>query len=273
MAAPDRPDLTTPLRGLPTKVKLDGKALDIGPYAPARQAAFDYAKEASLDCHPPTEYAKVDPNRATRIAAEYDKMKNDPQDPEVKAAYDAMIQECMGQWKAAMKTGLKVEFIPPGAPDPYAKSPRLMTEDVRQNNHMWVFPTLSGFGTDASFDASHNPLLGDAGIEIGGHKLVYNDVFRIVHDFFGHVKEGNGFRADGEENAWRSHSAMFTPLARRALTSETRGQNSWVNYGPYGAVNRTADAAHTHFADQKVGIMPEWVATEASGQPDDPALK
>ena len=66
-------------------------------------------------------------DRATRIAAEYDKMKNDPQDPEVKAAYDAMIHEYMGQWRAAMKTGLKVEFIPEGAPDPYAKSPRLMT--------------------------------------------------------------------------------------------------------------------------------------------------
>ena len=25
-----------------------------------------------------------------------------------------------------------------------------------------------------------------------------------------------------------------------AITSETRGQNSWLNYGPYGETNRTA---------------------------------
>ena len=273
LAAPGSADLATPLKGLPTKIKLDGKPLNIGPYVPARQAAYDYAKSVGLDYHPPTEYAKVDEARATRIAQAYDEMKNDPHDPNVKAAYGALIKECMGQWNAAMATGLKIDFIPDHAPDPYAKSPRLMTEDVRNNNHMWVYPTASGFGTDHHFDASENPLLGDAGIVINGHHLVYNDVFRIVHDFFGHVKEGNGFRADGEENAWRSHSAMFTPLARRALTSETRGQNSWVNYGPYGATNRTADAAHTHFADQKVGIMPEWTQREGSGLPEDAVTK
>ena len=28
---------------------------------------------------------------------------------------------------------------------------------------------------------------------------------------------------------------MFTPLARMAMTTETRGQNSWVNYSPVNA--------------------------------------
>jgi len=46
------------------------------------------------------------------------------------------------------------------------------------------------------------------------------------------------------------------------MTSETRGQNSWVNYGPNGEANRTASAEDTKFADQKVGLMPEWTWTE-----------
>jgi hypothetical protein len=99
---------------------------------------------------------------------------------------------------------------------------------------MWVFKTDDGFGSDDTIDVSDNPMLGLTDIYIGGHQLRANDVFRIVHDYFGHVKDGHGFRAKGEEGAWQAHSQMYSPLARRAMTTETRGQNSWVNYGPNG---------------------------------------
>jgi hypothetical protein len=91
---------------------------------------------------------------------------------------------------------------------------------------------------------------------MGQLNLRANDVFRIVHDYFGHFKEGNGFRAEGEENAWRSHSAMYSPLARRAMTSETRGQNSWLNYGPHGDTNRTAKSADTIAASLRQNSFP-----------------
>jgi hypothetical protein len=94
----------------------------------------------------------------------------------------------------------------------------------------------------------------------------------VVHDYFGHVKDGVGFRADGEENAWRSHSAMYSPLARMAMTSETRGQNSWLNFGPYGEANRTAKTEDTHFADQKIGILPQFAIDDGrSDAADEPA--
>lgn len=51
-----------------------------------------------------------------------------------------------------------------------------------------------------------------------------NDMFRAVHDAFGHAACGRGFDPDGEEAAWLKHSMMYSPLARRALTTETRGQ-------------------------------------------------
>lgn len=52
-----------------------------------------------------------------------------------------------------------------------------------------------------------------------------NDMFRAVHDVFGHAASGRGFDRHGEEAAWLMHSTMYSALARRALATETRGQN------------------------------------------------
>ncbi|WP_418131479.1 transglycosylase SLT domain-containing protein [Variovorax sp. 278MFTsu5.1] len=256
------------LAGLPATIEVPGRgAVEVRPTEKARAVAEAYARDAGIDYKPPTTFARVDEGRARRIADAYAEMAHDPSDPEVKAAYDKMIEETLAQWAAIKKyhPELKVEFIDfEKGGDPYAASPRLAIIDVQENNHLWVFPTTDGFGS-SSFDASSNPLLRKVGETLDGVDMVANDVFRIVHDYFGHVKEAVGFRADGEENAWRLHSAMYSPLARRAMTSETRGQNSWVNYGPHGDSNRTASGVNTVFADQKTGLLPEWVSQDGAG--------
>ena len=124
-----------------------------------------------------------------------------------------------------------------------------------------------GFRSD--LDVSENPMLMDTGIEwpsgsLDGpkKKVVANDLFRAVHDAFGHGLEGSGFRATGEENAWQAHVRLFTGSAVAALTSETRGQNSWLNFGPYGEQNRDAKIEDTIFADQKIGLMPSFTWEE-----------
>jgi hypothetical protein len=270
LADPYGKNTGTSLAGLPKSITIPGvgKVAASG-FKPAQDVAARYAKSAGIDYKPPTKYAKVDPERAKNIAAAYDAMKHDPQDPQVKAAYAAMIKETIAQYHEIMKTGLKPEFI--SGADPYASNPRLAILDAVKNNHMLVYPTEAGFGSDAKFDPSSNPLLAKTGIKISGKEATANDIFRIVHDYFGHVKEGVGFRADGEENAWRSHSAMYSDLARKAMTSETRGQNSWVNYGPHGEKNRSANSDNTTFADQKTGLMPDWVSRE--GASDEAAFK
>ena len=249
-----------PLTGLPQKpIELAGQFYVPGPIGRLKDAAQNYMTNAGLPYSPPTTYAKLDKDRAAKIADAYEQEKNDPTDPKVKASYDAMVKETLAQWDAIKATGLKVEWVKPGQKDPYALSPRLAAMDVSQNNHWWGFPTDLGYGTGGGSDTSKdNPLLKPTGEVIDGRAVVANDVFRIVHDMMGHMKEGNGFRAEGEENAWRSHAAMYSDLARPAMTNETRGQNSWVNYGPHGATNRTADAEHTVFAPQKIGLMPDW---------------
>lgn len=249
------------LEGLPQIVMVDGVPRKFGPFQPARIAAGRYTARMGMPYNPPSTYASVDADRAARIAVEFSKMEHAPHDPMVKLAYDAMIAETLAQWEDIKATGLKVELIT--GDDPYG-NPRNAIIDVVNNNHLWVFPTDSGFGSDDT-NVSDNPLLQVVkGEEISGRKVTANDIFRIVHDYFGHIKEGNGFRATGEENAWRIHSAMYSELGRMAMTTETRGQNSWANYGPYGEQNRTAGPADTHYAPQKIGLLPAWVVNDGA---------
>lgn len=250
------------MKGLPTAVTVNGESVDFGPSQVIRDVAAKYMADAGMGYAPPREFRKVDPARAKRIADAFEAMPHDPTNPEVKAAYDALARETLAQWAAIKATGLKVEFIT--GEDPYP-NPRLAILDIVENNHLWVFPTTSGFGGGemAGVDVTGNPLMAVVPREeISGRPVQINDIFRIVHDYFGHAKEGVGFRADGEENAWRIHSSMFSDLARKALTTETRGQNSWLNFGPYGEKNRTAVSAETQYAPQKTGLLPDWVVNE-----------
>lgn len=68
----------------------------------------------------------------------------------------------------------------------------------------------------------------------GGHPFFsddQNNQFRAVHDAFGHGGTGRGFDRHGEEAAYRSHATMYSPKARPALATETRGQTSALNFG------------------------------------------
>ena len=65
--------------------------------------------------------------------------------------------------------------------------------------------------------------------------LSQNEMFRAVHDYIGHGASGATFRPGGEEIAYAMHSGTMSPLSQLALLSETRGQNSWVNYSPANA--------------------------------------
>lgn len=222
-----------PIEGLPQKpIKIGDDYYVPGPVARARDVADTYMQSSGMPYKPPTKYHPVEPARARAIGRAFEKMEHNPDDPKVQRSYDALINETIDQYKAIKDSGLQIEFIKPDQPDPYFTSPRLAIQDVAQNNHLWVYPTETGFGkAGAAAVDQRNPMLRKTGEKIGDHELLANDMFRIVHDYFGHIKEGNGFRASGEDNAWRSHFAMYSPEARPAMTTETRGQNSVLNFG------------------------------------------
>ena len=229
-----------------------------GPNLDIRNLSLEYMRDAGLPVRQQHHYVKATPERGSRIAEAYAEMKHDPENPEVKAAYEALAEETMSQFQAVKKLGFTFSRIEPGM-DPYPKGPKQAIDDMHDNKHLWFFPTEDGFGTLT--EIKDNPLLKGTGEFIDGKELLVNDVFRIVHDVFGHGKEGVGFGPSGEENAWQSHVRMYSDLAARAMTSETRGQNSWVNFGPHGENNRS-NPRDTVYADQKVGLLPEWVLKE-----------
>jgi len=255
------PNLEKPVAGLPATVKVDGVDVTFGPYIPAREAAVFYAEEAGLPYRQQASYHKIDPSFSKMLANSYARMIDEPNAPQVKAAYKAWADETIAQYKAMLKTGIEVEFFP-DAIDTYG-NPRNSILDVINNNHLYVFPADGGFGQSAITDnqIKNNPALALTDIIISGRRARVVEVFRATHDFFGHIKEGFGFRAEGEENAFQSHVRMYSPLAARAMTAGTRGQNSDVNFGKNAEFNKTASGKDTKYAEQKIGLMPEWAST------------
>lgn len=235
-----------------------------GPDPALVSVAEAYAQEAGLNYRRQADYATIDPAFSRRIAEAYEAMPHQPNDPAVREAYEDLIRQTRAQYDALVKAGYEFFFFDE-TNDPYDGNPWNAMRDLRANKRMGVFATEAGFGTQ-EFDASENPLLADTGIEWlqdGQPKRVLaNDLFRAVHDAFGHGLEGAGFRARGEENAWQAHARLFTGPALAALTTETRGQNSWLNFGPHGEANQTASVEDTVFADQKTGLMPSWTWEE-----------
>lgn len=176
----------------------------------------------------------ADPVRGRHIAAAY--LRAPLYDPSAEEAFHAFRSETIRQWE---ELGRKISLtVSPS--DPYAldagesgsdprKAWEAMCQDVRENRHLAVWDsTKTGW----------SELLGP----------VVNDMFRAVHDYHGHFMTGRDFSRHGEEAAWTRHSRMYSPLARSAMTTETRGQNSvfiWVSGG-------------TEFPPQKVITMGEW---------------
>jgi hypothetical protein len=249
-----------PLAGLPLpRTIIDGEPFVPGPWGQAHQVAEQYMAGRDFGVAHPDRFHPVDVEHAKAIANAYDQLPMF--DPAALPSYEAMIRETLDQYRAITKSGAK--FTPVDATTyPYHDNPRAAIKDLADNNHMAFFKTDEGFGT--GHDTAH-PLLRKSGERIGDYELLNNDLFRIVHDYFGHAKNGYGFRAAGEDNAWRAHAAMYSPEARPAMTTETRGQNSWLNYGPYGETNRTASALDTVFAPQKVALLPDWVTRDLPG--------
>ncbi len=81
-----------------------------------------------------------------------------------------------------------------------------------------------------------------------------NMKFRFVHDIFGHVMTGAHFGHVGEEMAYRCHYQMFDYIARKALATETRGQNCALHFGPE-QVDADNYGFNATFHPQKAFIM------------------
>jgi len=245
--------------GDPEDAMTFGSALDTGSN-PARAAAVEYAQAKGItDPFPDPAAITVNEGTAKALADAYELAKHDPENPAVKASYAALTRDTLEQFKfVTEQKGLSVEPWT-GKGEPYANS-AAMTADIAQNNHLYFLPTEGNFSSKGG-----HPLQAASGVIIGGKDVPVNDLFRVVHDYFGHAAEGNQFGARGEEIAWNIHAHLFSKEALPALTAETRGQNSWVNFGKHlrdeaGNIPKKGEPGYIPpkdrpFAEQKATIL------------------
>lgn len=190
------------------------------------EGAFNYAAQHGM-ARAPMNFSAMYAHPAVTgaVAKAYNALPD--YDERAVPAFHAMAHETEQQFDYLTRSrrrggmGLNVEVT---QHDPYA-GPSEMWHDVRENNRLRVLSTAT----------------------TGAHPIfsnMQNDQFRAVHDAFGHLATGRGVDRHGEEAAFQSHSSMFSPLARRALASETRGQNSAMI------------TAGGQFQPQKVALLP-----------------
>jgi hypothetical protein len=220
---------------------------------------------SGLDSPP---FAPVTGDLGMVVADRFAAMRHEPRHPLVEASYRQYRREITDQYEFAVGAlGLRIEPWPHPS-EPYRGSGHMIA-DVRRNRHLYVLATHARWG-EAGTEHTDHPMLAPTGIVIDGVELLANDLFRVVHDVFGHAVEGHQFGPVGEEKAWLAHYGMFSPLARPALTAETRGQTCWMYFGPH---LRTASGAlvgrdepgwvpvpQRPFAEQKAGLLPAEVS-------------
>lgn len=190
-------------------------------------------------------YAPLNHKTGLKIADHYDRLQHSPDDPNVQQAYNALKRETLAQFRHILDAGFTV--IPDNDPSVQGggyEGAAEMRDDLINNKRLQVF-------TGGDMPADH-PLAEPSPYTFGGHRFNYNELFRAVHDFFGHAHHGNHFGPRGEEHAYRLHSRMFSPLARSAMAAETRGQNSWVHFGPMKHI----PLADRPYAQQKAATLP-----------------
>ncbi len=209
-----------------------------------------------------TVYDPLPEAQIRRIADYFDTAKHEPKDPGVRGSYDSLIAETKAQYEAMIAAGIEIEPWTKSGGEPYASSADMM-KDVAENKHLWFFLTDNGFGSGTALE---HPMLEPSGISIGDRELLNNDLFRAVHDYFGHTQGGFQFGPRGEFNAWKSHSTMFSDGAQGALAAETLAQNAWVNNGAHlrdenGVVAKKGEPGYVEpkdrpFAEQKAFVLP-----------------
>ena len=204
------------------------------PLQPVVQGAWNYQQLHGIGNINRTQFGNVVmPSAATqRIAEAYDRLPDF--DRAALPAFRAMREETMRQYdhitKPRSRGGMGID-INVTRHDPYGAGPRgvhgivdEIRDDILNHSRINVFSTAATGG---------HPFFSDDD----------NDAFRGVHDVFGHLGSGRGIDRHGEEAAFQKHAQMFTPLARAAMATETRGQNAALH-------------AHGAFQDQKVALLP-----------------
>lgn len=156
------------------------------PVDEAKDVERQYKKQAGVHTGPGRMIDKVDIERAKRIADAYQAMPHEPMNPDVQRAYSALADETLAQYQALLDRGVNFDYYR-GRGEPYKSSPE-MADDLRQNRRLKVLATEGNYGQGpiTEEDVLQNPMLRRTDYtDAEGNKLLVNDIFRAVHDYFG----------------------------------------------------------------------------------------
>ena len=143
--------------------------------------------------------------------------------------YAMLQEESARQFDAIVEAGIRVEpWLAEG--QPYRGS-RQLRDSVQATGTLHVYLTRDGHGPRP--DRAPHPMRGPSGIHRSGVELSHNDVFRAVHDAFGHLMSGNSMGPVGEFRATYCHMAMYSDDVHPVLFTEQISQICWFFYGPH----------------------------------------
>lgn len=212
------PEAAPPEEPKPTSLWDPPPALD--PVESMKTGAEGYAESIgkTLD-NTGLDTVSVTPDVTIAVAKAYDNLPN--YNEAAVPYFEAFRDETAEQYKYLTEVlGVKVEVT---SEDPYANIEELFA-DLRDNNRIKVLSAES---------TGEVPMFSNEQIEM----------FRAVHDAFGHAAIGRGFDRHGEEAAFRAHAQMYSDDAALALESVTRGQNASLIF-------------NGKFPTQKIAILP-----------------
>jgi hypothetical protein len=210
-----------------------------------------------------TQRCTLDETYCREVAEYYEHAPELAHDIRLDQLYDLLQKENLKQYQVVLDADIVVR---PWAGDgqPY-RSNRHLTEQVCATGTLYVYLTRTGFGPAPP--TGRHPMQAPAGISAEDVELCHNDVFRVVHDVFGHIMLGNSFGIRGELAATYGHLSMYPEEVLPVLFTEQIGQICWFFFGPHladraGRLPRPGDPAYLPparrpYSKQKVFLFPQ----------------
>ncbi|MBY4640949.1 hypothetical protein K6L44_13355 [Gluconacetobacter entanii] len=216
----------------------------------------------------------VNAQTAIEIATWYHNVHPKNASPDALELYRKFREETFRQYEFLVASGLKVEaWLRKGQP---YRNARHLRAEVEKSGILYVYLTRRGYGSEyhgvgqniwadgCSSALMQHPMTELTGVRASNIDLMYNDLFRAVHDVFGHLMFEASFSIEGEFLAAREHSQMYSQQVFPVLFAETVGQICWYYSGPH----RTRGHPVCHdsrgqfisddipYAPQKTALMP-----------------
>ena len=171
----------------------------------------------------------LDEEFCREVASRYDKAPELAWSAKLEAMYEKFMAGNRRQYDALTGAGLRVRpWQRPGQP---YESSRDLREGVARTGTLYVYLTESGHGPGPG--TGFHPLRAPSGVRVDGVELSHNDIFRAVHDAFGHVAADAGFGPRGEFTATCCHLRMYSGDVLPVMFTEQIGQICWFFFGQH----------------------------------------